>query len=577
MTRGMKATRLTAALGAWLWVWAAACTGNQQTPPTSSSGQLASSVVAAPAELILVGGVLHTMDPDKPRASAAAIRGKRIIAVGDDREIRALAGPNTRVIELAGRMATPGLVDAHCHLYGLGAALEAVLLGDATSAENAAEKAARAASELAAGEWLVGRGWDQTRWPGKAFPDHTVLDAKIADRPVALRRVDGHALWANKAALKIAGIDRTTPDPPGGRIMRNSAGEATGILVDAAIGLVERHIPEPSAEIRRRRIIRAARVAVEKGLTGVHEMGIDDATAAVYRQLVESGELPLRVQAYMSFSQDRVAAMPKSKTDPPNGDALFSVRGMKLYADGALGSRGAALLEPYSDEPGNRGLTILDGSKLTAIATTALESGWQLAIHAIGDAGNRAVLDAYEQALRTRPGADVRFRVEHAQVVAVSDLGRFGKLGILASMQPTHATSDMRWAEARVGQKRVRGAYAWRTILELGGRVVAGSDFPVEGVSPLLGIYAAVTRQDSDGNPPGGWYPDQRMTLDEVLYSFTVEPAYATFVENHQGRLRAGYAADITVFDRVLSSDRTLLQTNIDLTVVGGRIVFERQ
>ena len=520
------------------------------------------------------------MDPGEPRVDAVAIRGDVIAAVGSNQEIRAFIGPATKVIHLAGRMATPGLVDGHCHLYNLGAAAEAVSLRESTNAADAAAKVARAAAERPAtewGEWIVGRGWDQTRWPSGEFPSHLDLDSAIPDRPVALRRVDGHALWANRAALSVAGITAATQDPPGGRILRDSRGEPTGVLIDAAMGLVTRHIPAPTEAIRRRRIVQAATIAVQNGLTGVHEMGLDDSTVAVYRQLAQNGELPLRVIAYLAGSKALIDDLPRRKPEPPDGKAYFTVRGIKLFTDGALGSRGAALLEPYSDDPGNKGLPSTTPEELDRIVATAVQGGWQLATHAIGDAGNRMALDAYEKAIRARPEADMRLRIEHAQVVALDDLPRFGQLGILASVQPTHATSDMRWAEARVGPERIRGAYAWRSLLDQKARIVAGSDFPVEGVSPLLGIYAAVTRRDTNGNPKGGWYPGQRMTLSEVLHSFTVEPAHAAFVEDHLGRLRVGYAADMTVYDRVLTGDESLLQTQIDLTVVGGRIVFERQ
>ncbi|MCG8416788.1 MAG: amidohydrolase [Proteobacteria bacterium] len=557
---------------------ALACTGAPHRTPSGPPSALSDQTShRQPADLVLVGGDILTMDPERPRARALAIRGELIVAVGDDADIRPLFGPETRVVDLAGRMATPGLVDGHCHLFGLGSALEAVSLEGTKSPADAAKKVAASASGRAAGEWIVGRGWDQTRWPSRQFPHHSVLDAQVPDHPVAVRRIGGHTLWANRAALAIAGITRATRDPPGGRIIRDDSGEPTGVFVDAAMELVEKHIPEPTPAVRRRRILRAAHLAVLHGLTGVHEMGIDDATVAVYRELAASGQLPLRVNAYLSGSAELIASLSQRTPEPDSGTSYFSVRGVKLYSDGALGSRGAALLAPYSDDAQNRGLALLTADQLQNIAEVAASSGWQLAVHAIGDAGNRVVLDAYQAAIERRPGADLRFRVEHAQVVALADLTRFGQLAILASMQPTHATSDMRWAEARLGPERIRGAYAWRAILKSGGRIVAGSDFPVEQVSPLLGIYAAVTRQDRDGNPPRGWYPEQRMTLEEIIHSFTVEAAFAAFVEHRRGQLRPGYAADITVYDRVLTGDRSLLDTHIDSTIVGGRIAYERK
>jgi predicted amidohydrolase YtcJ len=529
-----------------------------------------------PADLVLRGGPVLTMNPDQPEASALAVRGDRVVAVGSEADIAPFIGPATRVIELQGRTVTPGLVDGHCHLYGLGSVLESVPLRGVTSPQEAARLAGKAAADLPAGEWITGYGWDQNLWTPKEFPHHGVLDQTVPDRPVSLHRIDGHALWANAAAMKLAGVSVATRDPEGGRIVRDDKGAPTGVFIDEAMGLIESHIPAPDAAVLRRRIARAAKLAIASGLTGVHEMGIDDAIVAVYTDMAAAGELPLRVQAYLSGDAEVVAGLAGRQMRPDSGMDYFSLRGVKVFADGALGSRGAALLEPYSDDPGNKGLMITPPEVLERMAGQVADAGWQLATHAIGDAANRAVLDAYETALRAHPDKDLRFRVEHVQVVAPADVPRFAALGVLASMQPTHATSDMPWAGDRLGAERVRGAYAWRSLLDSGARIVAGSDFPVEEVPPLLGLYAAVTRQDREGKPAGGWYPDQRMTLAEVVRAFTVEPAFAAFVEQHRGALRPGHAADITVYDRALTEE-ALLQAGIDMTVVGGRIVFERE
>jgi hypothetical protein len=303
-------------------------------------------------------------------------------------------------------------------------------------------------------------------------------------------------------------------------------------------------------------------------------MGISDEVVAVYRELAVDGELPLRVYALLSYRDGLADELATRKRYLDGGDGTFVLRAVKAFADGALGSRGAALLAPYADDPGNSGIVIEDRDELARLAEAAAASGWQVAVHAIGDRGNRNTLDAFERAAAAQPGADLRFRVEHAQVVALADIPRFAKLGVIASMQPTHATSDMRWAEARVGAERIQGAYAWRRMLEAGARIAAGSDFPVEQVSPLHGIYAAVTRQDPDGQPDGGWYPDQRLTLDEALRAFTAEAAFAGFDEARVGRIAPGMLADVTVFDRALAADRSLLETGVDLTLVGGRAAF---
>jgi len=527
----------------------------------------------APADLVLLGGEIITMDPARPRAQALAIRDQVIAAVGSDADMQGWIGPGTRVVRLEGRGVTPGLVDAHCHLSGLGAALDSVSLRGAPSEAEAARMVAAFAAGRPAGEWITGRGWDQNLWQPAEFPGRASLDAAVADHPVAVRRVDGHALWANSAALAAAGIDRGTPDPAGGRILRDAAGEPTGVLVDNAVDLVESHIPAPSDAVRTRRILAAARTAVAAGLTGVHEMGIDDATVAVYRRLAGDGALPLRVYVFRSGDPATLEALDAA---PEPGSPMLTVRGFKLFADGALGSRGAALLAPYDDDPGNTGLWVTRPDDLTRQVALAVAHGWQVAVHAIGDAGVRATLDAFAAARAAHPGADLRLRVEHAQVVAPADLPRFAALDVIASMQPTHATSDMPWAEQRIGAERIRGAYAWRSLLDSGAHLAAGSDFPVEDVSALAGLYAAVTRQDAHGQPDGGWYPEQRMTLDEAIGAFTSGAAQASFSEDWRGRLRVGYAADVTVYDRALAGDDSLLRTHIMMTIVAGRVVFEQ-
>jgi hypothetical protein len=478
------------------------------------------------------------------------------------------------VIDLAGRSATPGLVDGHCHLYGLGKSLEEISLRGEKTADAAAAKVADAARGRPAGEWIEGRGWDQNLWPKKEFPTHELLDRAAPAHPVALRRIDGHALWVNAAAMKLAGVTRATADPAGGRIVRDGRGEPTGVFVDHAMGLIEARIAAPDAAVIRRRLLAAAKVATEAGLTGVHDMGLPDPVVDEYRKLAAAGELPLRAYLLLSGDEKLFASLPQRHPDEDrDGSAMVVVRGIKLYADGALGSRGAALLEPYSDDPGNRGLTLMTREAMTTAAQAALRMGWQIAVHAIGDRGNREVLDAFAAAGVRPPN---RFRIEHAQVVAPEDFARFGRMGVIASMQPTHATSDMPWAEARVGPVRVKGAYAWRSMIVAGAHVSAGSDFPVEEVPPLNGLWAAVTRQDRGGKPEGGWHPEQKMTLDEAIHSYTVEPAYASFEETHRGKIAPGYVADFTIFDRELRPE-SLRETQISMTIVGGRVVYERR
>jgi hypothetical protein len=559
--------RTAAALAAAMTI-GAGCGG--APPPEGEDG--------GKAELVLTGGAIMTMDPARPSASAVAVRGGRLVAVGGDGDVRGWVGPKTRVIALGGRSATPGLTDAHAHLSGLGAALESVALRGVASAQEAAARVAQAAAKLPPGEWVVGRGWDQNLWPDKKFPSHEVLDRAVGDRPAVLERVDGHALWVSGKALALAGVDRSTPDPNGGRIVRDGAGNATGVLIDTAQGLVEKVVPAPGTEALTRRIVAAGNTAVAAGLTCVHEMGIDDATVDVYRNLADEGRLPLRVYAFLSGSPEVARGLGRRVAEVDrDGTERFVLRGVKFYADGALGSRGARLLAPYDDDPKNLGLWVTAPAELKAAVKATVAAGWQPAVHAIGDAGVRAVLDAYEEARKANPKADARMRVEHAQVVSLDDLPRFARLGVLASMQPTHATSDMPWAEARVGAQRIRGAYAWHTLVASGVHVPFGSDFPVEEVSPLLGLYAAVTRQDARGQPPGGWHPGERVSLEQAVRGFTVEAAYAGFAERQRGMVKVGMVADLTVFDRPLRADRSLLETSVDYTIVGGQVVYERK
>ncbi len=530
------------------------------------------------ADIVFLGGDLHTMDEKAPTATALAVRGERILAVGNDASIRSLIGEKTRVVHLEGRSLSPGLSDAHCHLYGLGKSLESVNLRDIPSPEAAAAMVAEASKSLEVGEWAVGRGWDQNLWSGQSFPNFATLDAVASDRPVALRRVDGHALWANTIAIELAGIDDKTPDPAGGKILRDADGHATGVLIDMAMDLVESKIPKPTTATIKRRILTAAELAASVGITSVHEMGISDEVAGVYRSLADEGRLPLRVYAFLAGDLETAQKLKGRNVEQDlDGTQYFVMRAIKLFADGALGSRGAAMLSPYSDDAENTGLWLTSAAELEEAALAVAEAGWQLGVHAIGDAGNRAVLDAFEVAYKANASKDLRFRVEHAQILATKDLPRFAALGVIASMQPTHATSDMPWAEARVGKERLAAAYAWRSLLDSGAHLASGSDFPVERVPPLLGVYSAVTRQDAKGEPAGGWLPEQKLSLGEALASFTRESAFASFTEQNRGILQAGYVADLTIYDRALAADQSLLKTTIDMTVVGGAVKFERE
>jgi predicted amidohydrolase YtcJ len=538
----------------------AACSGRTSTPTFDQT-----------PSLILYNADVRTMDPNRPAATALAIAGGNIVAVGNDAEIRKLAKDKTRQLDLAGKTVTPGLIDAHCHLYGLGVDLENISVRGLDSEQAVVAKLVAEAKTRLPGEWVIGRGWDQNRWPGQQFPTKASLDAAFGDRAVLLRRVDGHAAWVNTKALALASITRDSKDPSGGKIERDAAGEPTGVLIDNAIDLVDQIIPTASAAVRERRIRAGAKAAIAAGITGVHDMGIDDATAEIYRKLAGANELPLRVYAYLAGDPgnlDRVRVAPQ----PAIG--WFQMRGVKYFADGALGSRGARLYKEYDDDPKNKGLWVTEPDKLKGAVDAAVSGGWQVAIHAIGDAGVGSVIDAY-LAANTKHGGDHRLRIEHLQIIAPDDIPRLVESKAIASMQPTHATSDMPWAEQRIGAERIKGAYAWRTVLDKGVPLAAGSDFPVEEVSPILGLYAAVTRQDPTGKPETGWYAAQKLTLDEAIAAFTRGSAYAEFAENSRGMIAVGREADVTVFDRKLAPDRSLLETRAMLTIVGGRVVHE--
>jgi predicted amidohydrolase YtcJ len=483
------------------------------------------------------------------------------------------AHPRVNVLAALNSTILPGLTDAHGHLYGLGLSLDVVPLVGTTSYDEVIARVKERASGAPAGEWVIGRGWDQNDWPVKEFPTKDALDAAVPDHPVFLRRVDGHAAIANTMALRAAGVTAATQDPEGGRVMRGANGEPTGVFIDAAMDLVEDSIPRPTPEQRKARVLASAQAIAANGLTEMHDAGIDGATIIAVRELIDEKRFPIRVYAMLG---DNEPLLEKWLRIGPlmNYGGRLTVRSIKLYADGALGSRGAALLAPYSDDPGNSGLMLAKPEHLLDVAQRARAKGFQVNTHAIGDRGVRNVIDAYAQA---GVEAKDRYRVEHLQVISPPDVPRLVARGIIASMQPTHATSDMPWAERRVGPERVKGAYAWRTVLNAGGRLALGSDFPVEEVNPFFGIYSAVTRQDQEGEPRGGWYPDQRLTLAEAIRGFTSDAAYAAFEESSRGTIEPGKLADLTIVEGDLYATPApeLFRTKVLYTIVGGEVVYD--
>ncbi|MFL5568023.1 MAG: amidohydrolase [Gemmatimonadaceae bacterium] len=546
---------------------------------------LAPVVLAAQtsADLVLINGRIYTVDNARPVVSALAVRGGRVAFIGSDAEAKALANPSTTVIDLKGAAVVPGFVDAHAHLLGLGTTLQRVNLAGSPSYDDVIARVKAWARDVAPGAWILGRGWDQNRWPTKEFPTHEALSSAFPNNPVALTRIDGHALLANAKAMQLAGVNASTPDPRGGRIIRLASGAPSGVFVDNAQSLITRAIPSATKADKRKAILAAVAEANRWGLTGVHDAGEDVETVGIYEELARAGSYHLR--NYVMLSDPGEPGSPATLRNPyiqrgPQSalyDGHLWIRAIKLYADGALGSRGAALLEPYSDEPTNSGLLVSRPEHIRAWADSALRRGFQVNVHAIGDRGNRIVLDAFDSALKKSPKADHRFRIEHAQVLSPSDIPRFARLGVIPSMQATHQTSDMRWAEARVGPQRIRGAYAWRSLLNTGVVIPNGTDFPVEEVNPLLTFHAAVTRQDPTNWPAGGWYPEQKMTREEALLSMTIWPAYAGFQESILGSLTPGKYADFVVLDRDIMSvpDTEILGARVMSTWIGGKRVYQ--
>jgi hypothetical protein len=542
-----------------------------------SASLLLSSMLglALHADLVLRGGRVWT-GQGLPEATALASRGERVLAVGSDAEVSALVGPATRVVELRGRLVVPGFNDAHVHFLDGGFGLLSADLRPATDEADLARRLAEHARTLPEGTWILRGNWDHHAWPSRREPTRQAIDAATPQHPVFVNRLDGHMALANSLALRLAGITRDTESPPGGEVVRDASGEPTGLLKDNAQELVARVIPEPSREMNLRAARAALAEAARLGVTTIQDNSAADALPS-YQELRARGELTARLYVWR-YASSALEPLARTGVRTGLGDHWIRLGALKILSDGSIGSATAALKEPFSDRPESRGLLIHPVDELERMIREADAAGFQLAVHAIGDRANALVLDAFEKAVRANGRRDRRFRIEHAQHVAARDVERYGELGVVASVQPSHCIDDMRFVEAHIGKQRLRDAYRWASFLAAGVPLAFGTDWFVEPLDPRLGLYAAVTREFPEGGPPGGFEPQERIGLAEALDAYTRGSAYAEFAERDKGTLEVGKLADLVVFERDLFriQPRELLTAAVDLTVVGGRVVYER-
>jgi predicted amidohydrolase YtcJ len=545
-------------------------------PPLSLAA--AQTPAPPPAELIITNARIYTVDENRPLVDAMAIRDGRVVATGPQRGVMTLRGPNTRVIDLNGRTVVPGMIDAHVHLLNLGNSLRNVDLVGTSSYDQVVARVVARARETPPGTWILGRGWDQNDWGVTQFPTHEALSRAVPNHPVVLTRIDGHATLVNAAAMRAAGVTAQTQDPAGGRFERAADGSLTGVLVDAAMGLVNRHVPAASRDQMKTAVQSAIAEMNRWGLTGVHDAGVSRAVIDVYEEVAREGQFNIRDYVMVANNDESINHYLQRGPQLGLYDGRLWIKSIKISADGALGSRGASLIEPYADDPRNSGLALVPAGRVRDVGIKALRSGFQLNVHAIGDRANRTVLDEFEQAFDSVPLADHRFRIEHAQIIHPDDVPRFAELGVIPSMQASHQTSDMYWAVNRLGPTRVLGAYAWRSLLNSGVIIANGSDLPVERTNPLISFMASVARQDARGWPAGGWFPEQRMTREEALKSMTIWAAYSGFMEKEVGSLAPGKLADFVVLDQDIMRvpPELILSTNVLATYLGGRAVFQK-
>jgi predicted amidohydrolase YtcJ len=535
-------------------------------------------VTAQSTSLIIVNARVWTGSRTRPWADAVAVRDDRLAVVGTSAEAMKLATPTTRVIDAKGRMVTPGFLDSHVHFVDGGYDLTAVQLRDAATPADFIERIKTFAATLPPGAWMLGGTWDETRWgPSVGLPTRAWIDSVTPHTPVWIERLDGHEGLANSAALRAANITRDTPDVPGGTIVRDASGEPTGILKDNAMAFVLRALPTPPPELQDRALDAAMAYANAQGVTAVTNMGAGWVDWAAFERAHAAGRLTTRIYSVVPLHdwarlRDTIAARGR-------GDAWLHWGGLKGFADGSLGSHTAAMLAPFTDTPHDSGLLVTPPAELYIWAKAADQAGLQVMVHAIGDRAIRNMLDIYERIAREDGPRDRRFRIEHAQHIAASDVPRFGALHVIASMQPYHAIDDGRWADPIIGPERARTTYAFRTLLDTHATIAFGSDWDVAPATPIEGIYAAVTRRTLDDKHPDGWVPAQKITVDEALHAYTTAAAYTAFAEHDLGTLAVGRPADLVLIDRDLTRipPETIRDAHVDMTVVGGRIVYERK
>lgn len=530
------------------------------------------------ATMVLLSGNVITVDDEFSIKSAVAIKDNKIIAVGSDDQINRYIGDGTQVIDLAGKTVLPGLIDVHGHIHSYGRLLQNLDLNNTTSYAEIVDMVAAKAATLNPGEWIIGQGWDQNNWEEKIFPTHEALSAVSPNNPVILNRTDGHAILSNKRAMDIAGISDFTPDPDGGKIIRDKNGSATGVFVDLAEELIRQYEPVTDKNIADRLTVTADK-ALSVGLTMVHDLGTSPAELTVFEKMAQDNELNIRLNIMFDNPVGNINYTDffnRNKIENIN-DHMLVAKGIKLYRDGALGSRGALLSEPYHDATHNYGIEVATEEEIYKISKAALETGIQVVTHAIGDAAVTTTLDSYEKAFKESGKTDHRFRMEHAQIIKEEDVNRFTELGVIPGVQPGSVITDMDWTETRIGPERIKRAYLFRDFLNTGSPLVFSSDFPTESINPFEGIYRAVTRMHEDGTPVGGWNIQQAVTIEEAIKAHTKWAAYSAFQEDVLGSIEAGKYADFTIIDRdILNIDpKELPATKVHYTIIGGEIKFE--